>query len=52
MQVDCSAWKKLCDQEGVHDMPTMVLYKDGFWLKEYHGKEEVKQLAQFLIDSK
>lgn len=53
-RVDCAAEQEnqLCFDQKVDGYPTVVLYKDGVWWKEYEGGRNLPELIDFLESHK
>lgn len=53
-RVNCEAEQQdqLCFKQNVDGFPTMILYKDGVWWKEYEGGRKLDELVDFLESHK
>merc|ERR1712121_475305 len=47
-EVDCTQNRSLCERYRIDGYPTLILFKDGKPMQEYHGGRDIKTLTSFI----
>merc|ERR1712168_130571 len=47
-EVDCTQNRSLCERYRIDGYPTLILFKDGKPIQEYHGGRDIKTLTNFI----